>query len=188
MALAEEETGVEITVYLESTENTELQVCPSCGEFRDLEENSGFCAECTRTLDREQRKKARSKQSTSGKERTEVERPESSSPFERTYLLESTKQIESKEEKWLKRNADILDRLISTGIPTGCAKKIVHHINTVLVCLSCHETFHRGPRGRSLFCKRHSGCKKAARRYRWLKEETNRTHKEAIAYMKLGRK
>jgi hypothetical protein len=140
-------------------------LCPCCGEFAELDEQTGWCLPCSGEL--------------------AVGCMNCGKFFEKD--LPHRKLCPScRNERWLERNADLMDDLIARhGLTPRRAQLEIYRFNRPL-CLSCNQPIRGGRAGDTFFCTTSVACKKWQRRYRTLREAYQRKHvldvkKQALA-------
>jgi len=151
-----------MAIALPSNEKTEFdEFCPQCGEWKPLVDDTGWCLACTRRR-----------------------------YPDRLYCEECGKQFNGRGQfrhkcqtcegvDWQARNANRIERYMGIGLPYELAKARVEYDNRP-TCNCCGKKIKGGTRGRHLFCKSTAECRKAARRYKWFREDKNMTRDEAL--------
>jgi hypothetical protein len=119
-----------------------LEVCPSCGEFAKLLEMTGWCRECSPT----------------------------------------PTQIRNRLESYLCLNANELEHYMCTGLSLSKAIDKLHAAaqSNRPTCIVCGGVILRARRT-AIFCRQHTECRKYARRYTYLYQNTIRTKAQALA-------
>lgn len=138
------------------------EFCPECGGWKPLIADTGWCLACTRRH------------------------------FpDRCYCENCTQEFNGRGQirrfcqrceklGWEERNADKLERYIGIGLTYELARARVAYDNRP-VCNCCGNKIARGNPDKDLFCKTTPECRKAARRYKWFKENRSMTRDEALA-------
>lgn len=143
-----------------STEEYTNHICPSCGAFGELDEQTGWCASC------------RLASVPSG---TCIRCGRDFPPDREGRRICST----CRKYEWFYKNGDALDRAIADGHLLDKAVQIVSE-SLRPYCLSCGDPIYSGST-HYLFCKKTQRCRKAARSYKYYTYERGLTAQEALA-------
>jgi hypothetical protein len=151
-----------MAVVLSQNEETEFdEFCPECGEWKHVISDTGWCLPCTRRY-----------------------------YPDRCYCENCGKQFSGRGQlrrlcqpcegiNWQARNADKIERYIGIGLTYELARARVAYENRP-TCNSCGRKIKRGTHGRHLFCHETPECRKAARRYKWYKENRGMNREQAL--------
>ena len=119
-------------------------ICPNCGQNKQLSPSTGWCLSCTKQaglcID------------------CGTEIPEN---HQRTLCWDC------KEERWLKKYGDIIEYLMLSGMSFNKAREMVADAIRPL-CVVCQGPIKGGTPGESLFCSTTLRCKRARNKYRRL--------------------
>lgn len=133
----------------------DIAVCPSCGHLADLNNDTGWCDEC------------------SGITRYDLSCVRCGEDFKSTkqdFICQSCKT-----EQW----ANQIEELICKGLSFSKAKSLVAKRNQA-VCLCCNGRIPRGTKGRHLFCSKPK-CKSASRRVKHLRLDKGLSPSDALS-------
>lgn len=138
------------------------EFCPNCGDWKPLDEVTGFCFACTRGQNPE----------LLVCENCQLEfKPDNQ--FRRK--CQPCRIASSKE-----RMANAIEAFMALGLTYDEARtKVVREARPI--CLSCGTRITGGTRGRHFFCRSNKKCKTAGRRYKWYREYHRMSKPEAIA-------
>jgi hypothetical protein len=152
-----------MAIALPQIEETEFdEFCPECGGWKPLVNDTGWCLACTR-----KHYPDRCFCESCGKQFNG-----------RGQFRRQCQPCEDRD--WQERNADQIEKYIGIGLTYELAKARVAYENRP-TCNCCGNKIKGGTRGRHLFCRDTPECRKAARRYKWLKESRNLSREDALA-------
>lgn len=154
---------------------TQLQFnefCPKCGEgVARLNSLTGFCLECSPFVAGETRLDCE----ICGKEFT-------------TYQNSRTTCLPCRNIQWLVRNADALERVMVHDNNVNVVKAIIKvHDDNRPRCAMCGDKIKHGTNGRTMFCSKRDGCRRAAIRYRIYRKRNMLLDEEALERAVHGR-
>jgi hypothetical protein len=132
----------------------ENEICPNCGNDSRLEEATGWCKSCSDAHRGVSVVCSR------------CNKPRYSDPCS-----------SCKEDEWLERNADAIERYIIAGLPYKEAKRRVKN-EQAPICLSCGDRILGTTE--AYFCKKRPECKRAKRIYRHKRDYYRLSVQEAL--------
>jgi hypothetical protein len=134
---------------------TDLDVCPSCGEFAELDDVTGWCVECTANNAPLEPRRCVS-----------CDRPFSYSRTTRYRYKCSGCQ----RRDFLEKHSERVAELRAQGHSIEKAMKIINE-ETLPRCMICNEPLRNATRGRAFFCRSKAICISARTRFKYLKEK-----------------
>lgn len=143
----------------------DLEVCPSCGEFGELNEVTGWCSTCTASEAPLEPRKCNS-----------CGRP-FSYPTSNKYKRRCNRCID---REFREKHSERIAELRALGHTSEDAIRIARR-ETVPNCMVCGDAMPNASRGRAFFCKTKPACKTARNKLKWLTQRKGIPHEEALA-------